>query len=131
MQRRWGSIVAGYTVEQVKDLICEVTSADDDFATYSLLLILKYRWDCPDPVFDLLDDICLGLGHQSSSPLVSPTLLCVWSRRDDLPSVRPMLFDNGPLLVQWRRRSRPPGTWVVVLITLVGCLFVVFYAHIL
>ena len=47
MQRRWGSIVAGYTVEQVKDLICEVTSADDDFATYSLLLILKYRWDCP------------------------------------------------------------------------------------
>ena len=72
-----------------------------------------------------------ALRHQSSSPLVSPTLLCVWSRRDDLPSVRSMLFDNGPLLVQWRRRPRPPGTWIVVLITLVGCLFAVVYAHLL
>ena len=67
MQRRWGSIVAAYTVEQVKDLICEVTSADDDFATYSLLLTLKYRWDCPDPVFDLLYEIW-ALQKQHTSP---------------------------------------------------------------
>ena len=57
MQRRWGSIVAEYTVEQTKDLIRSVIAAEEPFYTYSLLLTLKYRWDCPDPVFDLLDDI--------------------------------------------------------------------------
>ncbi len=43
MQRRWGSIVAGYSVEQTKDLIRSVIAADEPFYTYSLLLILKYR----------------------------------------------------------------------------------------
>lgn len=57
MQRRWGSIVADYTVEQTKQLIRNIIEAEEPFYTYSLLLILKYRWDCPDPVFDLLDDI--------------------------------------------------------------------------
>ena len=57
MQRKWGSIVADYTVEQTKDLIRNVIDHEEPFCTYSLLLILKYRWDCPDPVFDLLDDI--------------------------------------------------------------------------
>ncbi len=57
IQRRWGSIVAKYTVDQVKDLIREVIAAQKPFCTYSLLLILKYRWDCPDQVFDLLDDV--------------------------------------------------------------------------
>ena len=57
IQRKWGSIVADYTVEQTKDLIRNVIDHEEPFYTYSLLLILKYRWDCPDPVFDLLDDI--------------------------------------------------------------------------
>ena len=57
MQRRWGSIVADYSVEQTKDLIRSVIQHKKPFDTYSLLLTLKYRWDCPDPVFDLLDEI--------------------------------------------------------------------------
>ena len=57
IQRKWGSIVADYTVEQTKQLIRNIIEAEEPFYTYSLLLILKYRWDCPDPVFDLLDDI--------------------------------------------------------------------------
>lgn len=56
-RRRWGSIVAGYSVDQVRDLIRLVTATEEPFYTYSLLLTLKYRWDCPDPVFDLLDEI--------------------------------------------------------------------------
>jgi hypothetical protein len=57
MQRRWGSIVAAYTVEQTKDLMRSVIAADEPLYTYSLLLTSKCRWDCPDPVFDLLDEI--------------------------------------------------------------------------
>ena len=67
MQRRWGSIVANYSVEQTKDLIRTVIAAEEPFYTFSLLLILKYRWDCPDPVFDLLDDIW-ALQKQHTSP---------------------------------------------------------------
>ncbi len=57
MQVRWGFIVASYTVEQVKDLIRMVVSREEPFYVYSVLLSLKFRFDCPDPVFDLLDDI--------------------------------------------------------------------------
>jgi hypothetical protein len=67
IQRRWGSIVAQYTVEQTKDLIHHVIAAEEPFYTYSLLLVLKYRWDCPDPVFDLLDEIW-ALQKQHPSP---------------------------------------------------------------
>ncbi len=57
IQRKWGGIVSEYTVEQVKELIRSVIVREEPFYTYSLLLTLKYRWDCPDPVFDLLDEI--------------------------------------------------------------------------
>jgi hypothetical protein len=57
IQRKWGAIVAEYTVDQVKDLIRLVVDHEKPFFTYSLLLTLKYRFDCPDPVFDLLDEI--------------------------------------------------------------------------
>ena len=76
MQRRWGSIVAGYSVEQTKDLIRTVIEAKEPFYTYSLLLILKYRWDCPDPVFDLLDEIwALQKRH------ASPQEFATWGKR--------------------------------------------------
>jgi hypothetical protein len=67
IQRRWGSIVADYTIEQTKDLIRSIIEAEKPFLTYSLLLTLKYRWDCPDPVFDLLDDIW-ALQKQKAEP---------------------------------------------------------------
>jgi hypothetical protein len=57
IQRKWGSIVAEYTVEQTKELIRLTVDRKEPFYTYSLLLVLKYRWDCPDPVFDLLEEI--------------------------------------------------------------------------
>jgi hypothetical protein len=57
IQRRWGAAVSDYTVEQTKDLIREIVDVEDDFALFSLLIVLKFRFDCPDLVFELLDEI--------------------------------------------------------------------------
>ena len=60
IQRKWGSIVADYTLEQTKDLIRSIIEAEEGFATYltySVLIVLKFRWDCPDLVFPLLDEV--------------------------------------------------------------------------
>jgi hypothetical protein len=75
-QRRWGSIVASYTIGQVKELIRLVVEAGDPLYTYMLLLTLKYRWDCPDPVFDLLEEIRALKKRQPSLEAIE-----TWGRR--------------------------------------------------
>ena len=100
MQRRWGSIVANYTVEQTKELIRSVLEADEPFYTYSLLLTLKYRWDCPDPVFDLLDDIwALQKQHAEKDEFET------WGRRGR--STLRQLIGDEPKSAE--RSGRPPA----------------------
>lgn len=56
-QRRWGAILAELPPAGRDRFIRDTIAVEDAFTTYSLLLLLKYRWDCPDLTFDLLDEI--------------------------------------------------------------------------
>lgn len=57
LQRRWGFILADLPRGAVKQFIREIVDRGDGFAIYTMLVALKFRFDCPDIVFDLLDEI--------------------------------------------------------------------------
>ncbi len=74
--RRWGSIVAELTPEALDDFVRGVVQEAGDVATYSLLLALKVRFDCPDIAFDLLDEI-----HDLRDRKASPADVAAWGKR--------------------------------------------------
>ena len=57
LQRRWGCILADLPRGAVKHFIRNVTDCGDGFAIYTMLIALKWRFDCPELAFVLLDEI--------------------------------------------------------------------------
>ena len=57
LQRRWGCILADLPRGAVKQFILDIINRGDGFAIYTLLIALKFRFDCPELVFVLLDEI--------------------------------------------------------------------------
>jgi hypothetical protein len=58
MQVRWGFILADLPPVAVKQFISDIIDAED-FAIYTMLIALKFRFDCPEVVFEQLDDIAV------------------------------------------------------------------------
>jgi hypothetical protein len=59
MQVRWGFILADIPPGAVMQFIRDILAAGDGFAIYTLLIALKFRFDCPELVFELLDEIAV------------------------------------------------------------------------
>jgi hypothetical protein len=57
LQREWGFKLAGLSPEGRDAFIRGVAADGDGLALWSLLIALKFRFDCPDFAFDLLDEI--------------------------------------------------------------------------
>ena len=68
IQREWGSKLAGLSPGDRDNFIRGILANGDDFAVYLLLIALKFRFDCPDIAFDLLDEINALKERQAPQP---------------------------------------------------------------
>jgi hypothetical protein len=57
LQVRWGFILADLPRGAVKQFIRDIVDRGDGFAIYTMLVALKFRFDCPELAFVLLDEI--------------------------------------------------------------------------